>query len=110
MIGLAAKKGSIISGSSACERELKNASAPYMLKKGKRGLLILSGDSAMNTKDKFLRLSYSKGIDYLIFGSGNELGRRVGRGERSVMIVTDEGLARAIRDLFGHAAEENGGV
>ena len=110
LIGLAAKKGSIISGWGACERALKKSPGARVLPKGERGLLILAGDSALNTKEKFLRLSAGKRIDYLVFGSVAELGRRAGRGERSVIIVTDEGLARGIRELLGYVAEENGGV
>ena len=101
MLGLAAKKGSAVSGGSVCERALR---------RGTGELLILSGDSSGNTKERFMRLSQVKGIEYIVFGGKSELGRRVGRGERSVIIITDRGLARGIRVLLGFASDKNGGV
>ena len=100
LLGLAAKKGSVISGWEACERSIK---------KGAGGILILAGDSAAGTKDKFLRLSSYHDIMFLVFGSRSELGRRTGKRERSVMIVTDINLARGIRELFGFTFDENNG-
>jgi ribosomal protein L7Ae-like RNA K-turn-binding protein len=99
MLGLAAKKGSIVSGGSACERELKN---------GAGGLVIIAGDAAANTRERYIRLANNRKMDYLVFGACGELGRRIGRGERSVMIVTDRGLAFNICELLGFAAKITG--
>ena len=101
LIGLAAKKGSVVSGGYACEKALKY---------GEDGMVILAGDSSENTRERFGRLSRNKGKELIVFGSRSELGRRIGKGERSVMILTDRGLARGIRVLLGFAADENGGV
>lgn len=106
LLGLAAKKGSVISGSDACEGALK---------KGIGSLLILAGDSSANTKERFFRivqkaLPADKTVEYVIFGNCFELGRRIGRGERSVMIVTDFGLSRGIFELLALPPENNTGV
>ena len=101
LLGLCAKKGSIISGGDACVNAIK---------KGASGLMILAGDSAGNTRDRFLRLTHGRDIQSMVFGSCSELGRRIGRGERSVMLVTDRGLKREICALLGIAVTENGGV
>ena len=98
---MAAKKGSVVSGGNACERALKY---------GADGIMILAGDSSGNTRERFERLSRSKGMELIVFGSRSELGRYIGKGERSVAILTDRGLARGIRVLLGIAADENGGV
>jgi len=101
MLGLAARKRSVVSGSAACE----NVSGC-----GPGSLLIIAGDAAENTKERFKRRSEVLGIKYVVFGARSELGRRVGRGERSVMIVTDGDIARGICVLLGFAANESGGV
>ena len=144
LLGMAAKKGSLVSGSEACERALN---------KGVKGLLVLAGDSAEGTKAKFRKLAgISSGVhedgapgenaddnagasasvdirgeiayenasagvsagvnaDVLVFGVGVELGRRIGKGDRSVMMVTDINMARGICALFGIAdGILNGGV
>ena len=101
LLGLAAKKGAIVSGGSACERALKNDA---------RYLMILAADASTNTRDKFLRYAWGKTAGHIIFGTRYELGRRVGMGVRSVVLVTDEGLARGICDLLGFSDDENGGV
>ena len=110
MIGLAAKKGAVASGTEACERELRKISGEKLKKRSECALLILAGDSSKNTKDKFVRMSIDQGIEYIVFGTCSELGRRIGKGERSVMIVTDVGLARGIRRILEFVADENGGV
>ena len=101
LLGLAAKKGVVVSGGNACERALKYTVG---------GIMILAADASGNTKAKFIRLSITKNIPYMVFGSRSELGRRVGTGERSVMVLTDQGFARAIRVLLGFSDDENGGV
>jgi len=110
LIGLAAKKGSVVSGWSACESELRKIPKARQSGKGKRFLVLLAGDSANNTKEKFMKLSMDRGVDYIVFGSCSELGRHIGKGERSILIVTDEGLARGIHELLRFVADENGGV
>ena len=110
LIGIAAKKGSIISGWSACTRELQKMRTGGTYICDDRTILILAGDSAANTKKEFSRLSFGKCIDCLVFGSCSELGRRIGKRERSVMIVNDKGLARGIRQLLCIEADDNGGV
>jgi ribosomal protein L7Ae-like RNA K-turn-binding protein len=131
LLGIAAKKGSVVSGSDACIRALREAGnkkgatgspgAPGNRKTGSmaidsasgeyaKGLMVLAGDSSANTRQTFMRLAGDRDLDILLFGARSELGRRVGKGARSVMIVTDKGLARSIRALMGSAVLENGGV
>jgi ribosomal protein L7Ae-like RNA K-turn-binding protein len=101
MLGLAARKRSVISGWSACE------SARGC---GPGSLMIIAGDCAAGTKEKFVRRAGALNIRHVIYGDRSELGRRIGRGDRSVAIVTEGDIARGICALFGFAAAENGGV
>ena len=101
LLGLAAKKGSVVSGWEACERALKN---------GAGGLLILAGNSAAGTKERFRQLAYAGGNGAVVFGFGAEIGRRIGKGERSVLIVTDLNIERGIRVLLGITDGDKTGV
>ena len=101
LLGLAARKGSVTSGSEACLHAIKNNAV---------GLLILAGDSAHNTRERFIRLSGDIGMGHIVFGSCSELGRRIGKEDRSVLLVTDNNLAHGIYTLLGIADGEKTGV
>jgi len=98
LIGIAAKKGSLISGWKACENAVMA---------GRQGLLILSGDSSAGTKERFLQMIKGNGTDtktgLVVFGARGELGRRAGKGDRAILIITDTGLAESILKLLGIA-------
>jgi predicted RNA-binding protein YlxR (DUF448 family)/ribosomal protein L7Ae-like RNA K-turn-binding protein len=100
LLGLAAKKGSVISGGDACERALRG---------GSDGFLIVAEDASDNTKERFSRIVYGKGVERRIFGTCSELGKHTGKDERSVLIVTDQGIARGLALLMDGVAGENGG-
>jgi len=126
LLGLAAKMGALASGWGACESALAKVSAkgagpgrngpggddpakgapggfgPGIANAGGAGgLLILAGDSSEGTKGHFKRLASDGGVGCIIFGSSFELGRRIGKGNRSVLIVKDAGFSRRILDILG---------
>lgn len=88
MIGLAMKAGRIAGGEFAAERAMKT---------GEAELLILSEDASHNTVRKFEGMAAYRKIPVVRFLGKTELGRIVGKGERSVLAVTDEGFAQNIR-------------
>ena len=88
MIGLAMRAGKIAGGEFAAERALKT---------GEAKLLILSGDASHNTTRKFEGMAAYRKIPVIRFLDKTELGRAIGKGERSVLAVTDEGFAQTIR-------------
>ena len=87
MIGLAMKAGKIAGGEFAAERAVKS---------GKAQLVILSEDASQNTAKKFTDMAEYRGIPHCRFLNKTELGRTVGKGERSCLAVTDEGFAQSI--------------
>ncbi len=88
-LGIAAKAGKIISGSLSVELGIKKREA-Y--------LVIISEDASENTKKKFSdKCSYYK-VDYIIYGKMEELGRIIGKSERSVIALTDKGFAKILSD------------
>ena len=87
LLGLAAKKGAIASGSDACELAARD---------GKAFLVILASDASDGTKLRFSRIASSYGIACIEMGEKAELGRHVGKCDRSALAVTDANFARII--------------
>ena len=87
MIGLAMKAGKIAGGEFAAERAAKT---------GEARLLILSEDASHNTSRKFEGMAAYRNIPVIRFLDKTELGRTIGKGERSVLAVTDDGFAQSI--------------
>ena len=94
MIGLAMRAGKIAGGEFAAERAAKT---------GEARLLILSEDASHNTSRKFEGMAAYRSIPVVRFLDKEALGRAVGKGERSVLAVTDEGFAREIRQRIESA-------
>jgi len=91
LLGLAAKRGAVVSGQEACAKAIRNKVS---------GLMILAADSSANTRERFINLSNENGGDYAVFGSQSELGKRIGKADRSVLIVTDLNFARGISAIL----------
>ena len=91
LIGIAMKAGKVASGETAAENAIR---------KGSAHLVILSEDASHNTRKKFSNMGESRGIQVVTYLSKADLGRSVGRGERSCLAVTDGGLAEKIAALI----------
>ena len=87
LIGLAMKAGRIAGGEFAAEKAVKMQEAK---------LLILAEDASDNTVHKFTNMAAYRRIPVCRFLNKTELGRAVGRGERSCLAVTDSGFAQSI--------------
>lgn len=84
MIGISQKAGKVKSGEFATENAVKDGSAC---------LLLLSEDASDNTKKKFTNMASWHNVPIRTILTKTELGRAAGKGERSCMAITDEGLA-----------------
>lgn len=85
-IGMARRAGKIVSGESQVEA---------MLKKNKGLLLILAGD-APGVQRKYEQWAGDLKIPIIIIGTKQELGIALGLSPRSVILVMDDGFAKAI--------------
>nr|WP_312884170.1 ribosomal L7Ae/L30e/S12e/Gadd45 family protein [Clostridium psychrophilum] len=95
-LGLTKKAGKLIEGYNQCEDALAH---------GRGTLIILSEESAINTKDKFKRLG-SKNVIPLIEGVPNEiLGKCLGRPEINVVCVNDKGMSSKLLSLWNENNE-----
>ena len=95
-LGLTKKAGKLIEGYNQCEDALSH---------GRGTLIILSEESATNTKDKFKRLGSKINIP-LIEGVSNEtLGNCLGRTEINVLCVYDKRMSDKLLSLWNENHE-----
>lgn len=87
MLGLCMKAGRIKSGAFATEEAVKA---------GKAWLVIVAADASDNTKKDFSNMTHFYGVDYWEFGTKDDLGRAIGKEERSSIAVCDEGFAKSL--------------
>ncbi len=88
MIGIAMKAGKVASGEFAAEKAVKS---------GEGCLLILAEDASANTEKKFTNMAAWYQVPLVKFLPKTELGRIIGKGERSAVVITDSSLAEVIR-------------
>ena len=95
-LGLTKKAGKLIEGYNQCEDALSH---------GRGTLIILSEESATNTKDKFKRFSVKNNIP-LIEGVASEvLGNCLGRAEINVICVSDKRMSHKLLSLWNEYEE-----
>lgn len=91
LISLAYKGGNLVTGTELCRSAIS---------KGKAKLVLLSGDCSDNTRKLFTDKCLHKGIPIRIFGTKSRLERAVGKVDRAVAAVLDEGFSREILKLI----------
>ncbi len=92
LLGLTQKAGKLVSGENT------------LISKGnfnKYSLLIIAQDSSEATKKKFINKAINNNIDYILFGTKNELGMSLGKSPRTVLAISDFKLAQKIKELIG---------
>lgn len=97
-LGLMQKSGNIVSGDDTVEIDIK---------KRKCKLLIIAEDASDNTKKKFLNLAAYRKIQYIFWGSKIDLGNSIGKSERAVLSIRDDGFARELLNKL--SLDLNGG-
>ena len=98
-LGLAMRAGKLVSGD---ETVLKTIRA------GEAKLVVLARDASDNTRKKVADKCTSYEVELLVGYSRYELGYAVGKPERVLFAVTDQGFANLIRDSFvQHSEVEN---
>lgn len=87
-IGLANRAGKVVSG---------EANTLQSIRTGKAKLLLIAEDAAQNTKKKFSDKGRSYDVPVIEWGSRSEYGKALGKADRAVLAITDEGFAELIR-------------
>ena len=97
MLGLCMKAGKIKSGGFQTEEAVKS---------GKAWLVIIATDASGNTAKKFGDMCSFYEVPKATYGTKDTLGRAIGKEERSVMAVCDEGFSKSLRTYLNGAMEE----
>ena len=89
MLSIAAKAGKVQSGGFLTEKAIQEGVAYFV---------IIAEDASGNTQKKFMDKCKYYEIPYTIAFDSTTLGRQIGKQERTVLAVTDAGLAKQISD------------
>ena len=91
LIGLAKRAGKISGGEFSVTASIKDKTAQ---------LVIIAADASDNTKKKIIDSCRFYNVDYIEYGSLEELGKFTGSGIRAVISVKDSGFKNAIKKHF----------
>lgn len=91
IIGLAARARRLVSGEDVCQRQLRS---------GKGQLCIVAEDASDNAKKRFSNMCSYRNVPIMFFGKKEELGKFTGKESRTVIVITDEGFAKKIKELL----------
>lgn len=88
LLGLATRSRNVVSGGFATETAVKS---------GKAHLVIIAEDASDNTRKKYNNMCDYYEVPCAFYGTKEVIGHSMGREERSVLAVTDEGFANSIQ-------------
>lgn len=96
MLGLATKARKTVSGEFSTEKAVKG---------GKAFLVIVASDASDNTKKKFRNMCEYYEVPICFYTDKEQLGRAMGKEQRSSMAVLDEGFANAVLEKLPKQSE-----
>ena len=91
LLSLCARAGLLKTGEETAEKLLKNDSAK---------LVIVACDASDNTKKKFVNKCFFYQKPVRVFGERAALSKCVGKHNRTVYVIIDDGLAARLQDLI----------
>lgn len=89
-LGLTRKSGNLIAGANLSETALK---------RGKLSLIILAADASDGTKHKFQAMAEFNKVEIIETATMDELGYAIGKGQISVIGVTDQRMSKKLKEL-----------
>ncbi|OWR27887.1 50S ribosomal protein L7ae [Saccharibacillus sp. O23] len=95
-LGLAMRAGKMVTGDELVLKAVRSREAK---------LVVLAGDASSNTQKKFRDKCASYGIPLLIGFDRERLGASIGKPERLVLALTEQGFADMIRRKLGTTSE-----
>lgn len=99
LLGLAMKAGKAKSGSLSVEETVKSGDAL---------LIIMAEDASAGTKKQLTNMAAYRNVELLVYGQKEELGRSIGKEERSAIAITDQGFAKNIKEqILSALADED---
>lgn len=101
MLGLANKAGKLVTGEEVVRNSVRNS---------KVKLLLISEDASDNTKKRFLNTADYYKVPVHIWGLKEQLGSNIGKSERAVIGICDDGFAKSIASLLQTATNSIGDI
>ena len=89
-LGMAMRAGKVVSGEDNVYKAVR---------KGEAKLVCLAEDASDNTAKKFQDKCRFYNVPFIQYGSREQLGHSIGKTERVVMAVTEQGLAQMIKKV-----------
>lgn len=93
LLGLAQRAGKVVSGHDLVINEIR---------RGKARLVLISQDAATATKQKVKTKGSYYNIKVVEIGNRETLGHAIGKEQRVVLAVTDEGFANKLLIILGN--------
>jgi ribosomal protein L7Ae-like RNA K-turn-binding protein len=84
------KAGKLAFGADMCEEKIKKKAV---------SLVIIAEDTSDNTKEKFIKLANLHGINSVIFGKIDLLSSGIGKVNKGVFAVLDDGFGNKIMQM-----------
>ena len=91
ILGIAAKAGKIVSGFEAIEESVK---------KKKVNLIIVAKDTSEKTKKEMRFICDKYGITLIVFGKIKDNSHSIGKQNRAIIGICDQGLAKRFLELI----------
>lgn len=91
LLSMAARARRIISGGLIVEQAIK---------KGQAKLVLIAADSAVETKNTYIKLADKYQVPYAMLLDRNLLGSCIGKDYRAIAALTDEGFAKGLTKLL----------
>ncbi len=95
-LGLAMRAGKVVSGDEIVLKAIRSSEAK---------LVIVAGDASLNTRKKFRDKCGTYRVPLLIGFDRESLGSSVGKPERVVLALTDQGFASLLRKTVSMTSE-----
>jgi ribosomal protein L7Ae-like RNA K-turn-binding protein len=93
LLGLAARAGKVISGEELVVKSIQKQNAKIVL---------LSKDASDNTKKKVMDKCLFYNIDIVWIDDRSVLGKAIGKEQRVVVAVNDQGFSKRLKELLDH--------
>ena len=87
------KAGKIAYGSDMCEEKIKKKEAC---------LLLIAEDLSSNTKEKFMSIAKMYHISIVVFGNMDSISHSIGKTNKGVIAVLDDGFANKISQMVNN--------
>jgi len=93
LLGLAQRAGKVVSGANSIKSVAKN--------KSKLKCVLIASDVSENSRRKIHSICRAGNIPLYELDSRDEIGRAIGKGQRTVVGITDAGFYEAIKQTIG---------